>query len=304
MAVTLNFGTTGYDIFVNIWQSNNYSSYHYDPAVDVGHSRIYQMEKGPGVGAITQVTGEPLSYQGAGTVGVNGPPIGNILAFCRDYYLPNRLTAGRKILIVPCAIGGTGFSSGNHWGVWLGSGHALHEDAVTRVNAAVASLSGSVIKACFCHGGEADAFWDAGVKPDGSPGGYPPGDSRLAFIDYTVVEVADFRARWTGGSGVPFFFGQMSPKYWELPPIGLAPGFKPGSLQALEEMASHVPNSVSVSSLGLTCVNTDLTPSPPNPDIYGTSNFIHFDAESQRGSATQTNPWSKRHWTAYQTLVP
>src|SRR5205085_1485214 len=92
MAVTLNWvGTTGYDIFVNIWQSNNYSSYHYDPALDVGHSRIYQMEKGPGAGAITQVTGEPLSYQGAGTVGVNGPPIGNILAFCRDYYLPNRL---------------------------------------------------------------------------------------------------------------------------------------------------------------------------------------------------------------------
>jgi hypothetical protein len=32
-----------YDIFVNIWQSNNYSSFHLDPAVDVGHARIFQM---------------------------------------------------------------------------------------------------------------------------------------------------------------------------------------------------------------------------------------------------------------------
>lgn len=310
MAVTLTFGTAGYDIFINIWQSNNFSSYGYDAARDVGHSRIFQMEKGPGVGVISQVTGEPLSYGGAATVDpTTGPPVGHILAFCRDYYLPNRLQPARKILIIPNAAGGTGYSSGDHWGV----GKAYHEDTIVRVNAAMALPGTNVIKACLCQGGEADYF--------GAP---------LYFRNNVIAEVADFRARWTNGSGVPFLFGQVSPNWWQPEPkyeawktatfggwasrpwssaprySEAATGYKTDTSIDLENMATYVANSASVSSIGLTTKNWNLTISPPptHEDWYGTAEYIHFDAESQRGSATQTNPLSKRYWTAYQTLVP
>jgi hypothetical protein len=307
-----------YDIFVNIWQSNNFSSYGYDAARDVGHTRIFGMAKGPGVGVITQVTGEPLSYQGAATVDpALGPPVGHILAFCRDYYLPNRLTSGRNILIIPNAQGGTGFSNGV-WGIVAGVGRPGHEDTITRVNAAMAANPGSVIKACFCQGGEEDGFWVPAVKPDGTPGSYVSGQPQ-AFIDYTKAEVADFRARWTGGTNVPFLFGQMSPNYWQPEPkypawtsepwylatpryCEYAPGYKTGSLLAIEQMATHVPNSVSIPSLGLTTKNWDLRPSPVHEDVYQAYEYIHYDAESQRGSATQTNPLSKRYWAGFQTL--
>jgi hypothetical protein len=302
-----------YDIFINIWQSNNFSSYHFDPLVDVGHARIFQMEKGPGIGAVTQVTSEPLSYQGAAIPdSYNGPPIGHILAFCRDYYLPNRLEIGRNILIIPNAMGGTGFSNSNFagsgpsypgWGVCGAKKGDFHEDTIARVNSAMATYPGSRIIACFCQGGEADAQWIPTLKPDGSAGSYVADDPQ-AFIDYTVAEVADFRTRWTGGADVPFLFGQMSPKYYELPPLGAAPGYKMATNVALEEMATHVANSISIPSDGLTTNNWDLRPTPPHEDIYDEFRFIHYDAESQRGSATQTNPLSRRYWTGFQELVP
>ena len=317
MAVTLTFGSPGYDIFVSFGQSNNFSSYHRDLAVDIGHARIFQMENNATdatlAGPITQVTGEPLSYPGAvNPAQPDGPPIGNILAFCRDYYLPNRLQATRNILIVPCGIGGVGFSNYFNagtpppgWGIVGGVGGLYHERCITRVNAAVAAMPGSIIKGCFCHMGEADASWIAPKFPNGTTTSYysnlegttPTMGVYESFRDYMVAAVADFRARWTGGSGVPFLFGQMSQGY-----VGFY-GYKGGAMKAIEDMATHVPNSISISSVGLTTVNTSVV--PPNDDWYGTTyNFIHFDAESQRGSVTQTNPFSKRHWVGYQTLVP
>jgi hypothetical protein len=308
-----------YDIFVNIWQSNNFSSYHRDLAVDVGHARIFQMEYNGGLpGPITQVTGEPLSYGGAvNPAQPDGPPIGHILAFCRDYYLPNRLATGRNILIIPCAVGGTGFSNyfinGTRpgWGIVGGVGGLLHERTITRVNAAMAAHPGSVIKACFCQGGEADAFWRAPKLVNGTTTSYyenleaatPGAGIMQSFIDYTVAEVADFRARWTSGTNVPFLFGRMSPNY-ALPPIAgvrTSPGFMVATDYAIAKMPTHVSNSTQVPTDGLTTNNAKIDGSG---DWYGTANYIHFDAESQRGSATQTNPLSKRYWVRYQTLVP
>jgi len=321
MAVTLDWGDPGYDIFVNIFQSNNYSSYHLDPALDVGHARIFQMvDNGAAAGAISVVTGEPLSYPGGphGAGGVpEGPPIGHILAFCRDYYLPNRLQAKRDILIIPCALGGTGFS-GTRANSWIpkyadnGLGGGLFERCITRVNAAMAAAPGGVIKACFCQGGEADSFWVSPNDVNGNPTTYytdleaasgGQGGGVLASVkDFNAAMVSTFRARWTNGTNVPFLFGQMSQNYKLAPPNGV--GYLPASGLAMEQVASYISNCVSIATTGLTTNNLKLDNSA---DIYGSSYWVHYDAISQRGGTergrTETNPLSKRYWEGYQTLA-
>jgi len=165
------------------------------------------------------------------------------------------------------------------------------------------------IKAFFCQGGEADGFYRAGRNPttgatttayeDLETAGPAGAGVYATFKDYTIAMVADFRARLTDGSGVPFLFGQMSPAYQIPTPLG--------STRAIEDVASYVSNSVSIPSAGLTTNNMKLD---NTGDWYGSPPFsdIHYDAISQRGGTehgrTETNPMSKRYWTGYQTLVP
>jgi hypothetical protein len=304
-----------YDIFITIGQSNSYSSYHRNLALDTGHSRIFQMmynEVSPNTGpwTISQVTGEPLSYDnGSPPFPAEGPPVGHVLAFCRDYYLPNRLQPGRNILIIPCSLGGTGFSSvpSIGWGtdtngVW---GNA-HERTINRVNAAMAANPGSVIKACLVQRGEEDAFPVGDWYPDGTDTGYYhiPGNEWHWFRDYTIAEAADFRARWTGGADVPFLYGRMSPSYIT------KNGYMPQSDYATSRIEEFVSNCAQIDATGLTSDNLQLD---GVQDVYGGNQgdsegawYIHFDAISQRGGTengrTETNPFSKRYWESYLTL--
>lgn len=107
----------------------------------------------------------------------------------RDYNL--LVTAGRATLLMPGAIGGTGFST-NDWN----PGNTTYEAWLARVNTALATLpAGSVLKGIHCQIGSNDNTHYTTVQYN----------AKIAAV------VNDIRLRMTGAATVPIIFGPMLP---------------------------------------------------------------------------------------------
>lgn len=160
---------------------------------------------------------DPLLHPGqaAGRVGLG-------LSFARAYIATR--PPGRYVLLVPAAIGGTGFANGR-WN----PGDDLFEGAVRRTRAALAAAPNACLAAILWHQGEADVGALSG----------PDYAARLART------VAAFRARIGGARNVPFVTGRFEPEWVKPTPAQLA------ILDALAHLADTVPLTINVSADGL-----------------------------------------------------
>lgn len=235
-----------YDMFAILGQSNAFSSWGgADPNLDVAGANFDHYTQ---AGAVVAAS-EPLDYPG-GQYGQAFPwPIGFPIAFSRPYST-HALAAGRRGLLVPCAQGGTGYSNG-YWN----PGNAYYESVITRMNAAMALAGSHVLKAIWWQGGEADFF----------------GPGATNYVSTFSAMCSDFRSRVTGAANTPVFAGYWSP--WQDADRGAAFGSYGPDLPAA---VAAVPHCYIVSSTVPCWLTTD------NPEHYGTSNFVHFDAPSQR----------------------
>lgn len=115
-------GSFGCDEILLIGDSNTFSGLNADgstgqnPALDTADSRCLESRNSDtGVTArnCTNVAQDPFQYNNnMAAAALSG--IGPGLTFMRDYYLPNRLAAGRNARITTHAVGGTGFVNG-YW---------------------------------------------------------------------------------------------------------------------------------------------------------------------------------------------
>lgn len=139
-----------------------------------------------------------------------GGSIGHAMSFGR--LLVPELPTNRKLLLVPCAHGSTGFSSssleeppagyhhsaGGSWDPTLGAGgFSLYEFAIAQANAALALDAKNKLIAILWLQGEEDAEHGLGEATY---------RTRLDEL------IAGFRSRITGAEDIPFLLGQMVPE--------------------------------------------------------------------------------------------
>ena len=119
---------------------------------------------------------------------INGQIVGDFsLTFAEEYEKAGLLQAGRKLLIIRAAIGGSGFKK-NHWGV----GKQLYTKLVEMVDYALSLHAGNRVVGFLWHQGEHDAFEKN-----------PP----EVFKEQLQAQLRDFRARY--GEDIPFIAGDF-----------------------------------------------------------------------------------------------
>lgn len=207
-----------------------------DSGIDVSGGSVFQWGQNSPNNGLVIVANEPLDH-------INKTNVGHSLAFARDYYVPNQLAAGRNVLLVPCAQGGTNIST--HWK----PGATEYELAVTRANAAIADTVGNTAVLAIITIGHNDA-----------------GLSQSTMQTAMMTLVSDFRSRVTGASALRFVF------------VGLVPVWVSGSgARALISAAvANMPNIMSNCGYADPSSPTVLGPNDPDTDA------IHYSAASQR----------------------
>jgi hypothetical protein len=179
------------DVFVIAGQSNTYFGATLDSGIDVSNASTYEFTQAQDIIAAN----DPLDT----FVGRNSGKIGFAMEFARQYVTAGQLAAGRKILLVHCGLGGTGFSSSlpDSWSAGSGS---LRDRTIARAKAALVAAPGSVLKGLLWHQGESDAA--AGGT---AVSGY------AANLDGLI---SDFRSSVVGaGNAPPVVVGGMVPGY-------------------------------------------------------------------------------------------
>lgn len=187
----------GYDVIVGLIQSNiRGAATDYDAVADQYASPSINMWNWSS-GTIVSAT-EPLSTRDSGT------GMGAMNTFVKDY-AAERLAAGRKILIVNTARGGTGFTlpstnpqgTGFHWDRTLvADANNLAYSTVTMLNSLMASLpSGSRIVAFLANHGSTDGTNNT-----------PKATFKAALVDW----IAWLRTQ-TNTTNVPYVMMQMRP---------------------------------------------------------------------------------------------
>lgn len=134
---------TAYDVFLVAGQSNTLNGFQFEAGVDVANANV---DTATQTGAVQNAT-EPLPH-----VATVSARVGFALAFARDFYVPNRLVGGRKVLLVPAGLGDTGFTDGR-WGV----GRDLYNNAVTLTAFILKRYPNAVLRGILWHQGEKDA---------------------------------------------------------------------------------------------------------------------------------------------------
>lgn len=214
MPATQDAAFAGYDIIYSCLQSNTKSGATLSAGVDdVTDADVHQW--GQGCGLLLAI--EPLDH-----VSVSANRIGHVMTFARDHYVAGALAANRKVLIVPCGEGTTGFASGE----WIVGG-SLFVKMAWRVRAALALFPGSRVVAGMWQGGERDGALAS-----------PP----ATFIASAAAAVAAMRAE-VGAH--PVFFGQMTPEEIASDADALAIS------GAIDDLPDTVPDCHVISSTGL-----------------------------------------------------
>ena len=184
----ININDIGYDVILLAGQSNAVGrGVEYDVVFDnINSDRVYQF---PSTGTFTD-TIIPLSQPVQHPTPDPDNKIGFIYSFVRQYLrsIPNN----RSVLIVPMAVGGTGFVN-NRWGV----GNDLYVNAITQANKTL-NLPNSRLAAILWHQGESDAGNSTDV------GNY------AAKLDATLLGL---RQGITGATTTPIILGELSPQW-------------------------------------------------------------------------------------------
>ena len=141
---------------------------------------------------------EPLGHFDAALNNTMGP----LLTFAKGY--ASLIGAGARVLVVPCAYGGTAFSNGaNRWDpAQAGQAGNLYQQTINHVTAAIAAVraTGAQVKigAFYWLQGESDATNFIGS---------------VSYYNYLAALIAGWRAGIEGAASAPFIIGQMVPEY-------------------------------------------------------------------------------------------
>jgi hypothetical protein len=242
-----------FDVFLIAGQSNAYFASPLVSTIDISGGDVFQWGRpDPGEDNYTNISApivvgnEPLLHEARGD-----GYIGFAVAMARDYYAPNQLTGGRKVLLVPCALGGTGFDT-DHWN----PGDALYEKAIARSNAAIASRAGNQLIA---------VLWMQGENEAGFGTVYTKSQYEVALD----TMIADMRARLTGGTSVPVIVGGMQPGW-------VADGAVATRL-AIKAALSETPGRVANTGYA-----DPESPTTITADIIDYATDIHYRATAQR----------------------
>ncbi|GAB1539638.1 sialate O-acetylesterase [Scytonema sp. NUACC21] len=206
----------GFDIYLLIGQSNAQGwGNTLDANFDFTSDRIYQYpSSGTYLNKIIQAK-EPLFHSEQ-----MSNQIGFCMSFAREVLLvtPNY----RKILVVPCAVAGTGFSD-NRWN----PGNDLYNFAVQQCNAAKALNSNNRLKAILWHQGEQDVEM-----------------TKTAYSAALDAMITSLRNALNADT-VPFILGELV-REW----VGSTQA-RINILQAIQEAPTRLSNVKVASSLGL-----------------------------------------------------
>lgn len=238
---------SGYDVVLLAGQSNmvGYNN-DYNPKRDIIDPNVYQWGRFDGNDGI--IIPATVGLQHADSNSYINNTVGPGVSFSTAYATSRLIDSKRKLLLVPVAFGGTGFSD-KHWR----PGDDLFEAAVSRANAALASNAGNRMVAILWLQGETDAI---------------NGFTKSQYSDAVTDLIYTFRARIRGASTTPFILGKFvnGPGSW-----AEVPAFEPGAIavqQAISEIPMTVPYTSVADSVGLEYNST-------YPD------YIHFSAAAQ-----------------------
>ncbi len=227
-------------MFLIAGQSNTLAGKTKSAAIDIAGPRLYQWGRhGENAGKIVG-GGEPLEHNEAS---VRQTEIGFAVAFARDFYIPQALTAGRDVLLVAAGKGSTSFSNG--WAV----GGSLYLAAIASANAAMASHPENAFKGILWHQGESDT---------------PATEAEYA-ADLDPM-IAGMRAGITGATNVPFIVGGMVPA-WVAADVA--------NRQGVQDALIATPGRVSNTGYANPSLPTVL-------ENDADADLIHYGAEDQR----------------------
>jgi len=179
------YETETYDIFLVMGQSNVHSGLEIDTLLDRCYPNIKQLGRHGNMNLKIIDAKEPLD---------NHPEIKNRIGFATTLsklYACEFLEVNRKILIIPCGLGSSGFIN-NRWN----KGNDLYEDAVSRANFILNKYPGSLIISILWHQGEVDI---------GNNSYQSNLDSMITNIRCDIMQ--------TENTNIPFILGGMVP-YW------------------------------------------------------------------------------------------
>ncbi len=186
----VNAGDVGFDVILAAGQNNALGNgLGLDAGLDLADPRVLQFAaSGAYANAVTSAQ-EPLLHAVPATA-----RNGFALAFARLYAAS--IAGNRRVLLVPCAVNASGFSTGAAPGDWSAGnpGGALFETAVRQAGLALASSPNNRFAGVLWHQGEADASM-----------------SQSAYSAALDSLIAGFRARISGAAGSWFLTGRMTP---------------------------------------------------------------------------------------------
>lgn len=227
-----------YDIILVIGQSNTHSGSGLDLVLDAPDPLIFQLGRIQGNNYRIIAAAEPLEH-----ATLSAKKIGFALTFAK-FYKNNKLIAGRKVIIIPCGQGDTGFRK-QRWN----TGDDLYQDAVIRTNYILKYHPNSRVVAILWHQGEADL-------------NYCPYQSAL---DAMIVNMRKDIVS-PAGEMIPFILGGMVP-YWVA---------KDPARQLLNNIIKNTPGRVSRCGFADPVLPFLIT--KPDNDLDDS----HFDAAGQR----------------------
>lgn len=280
LAAAASEGFAGYDVILLIGQSNMVGTARTETTnalLDYTSPRIEQWGQSTSAGTNERpcLAQDPLQH-------ADGLGVGGSLSMSFARWYENGLAAGRKVLLVPCAWGGTGFSNPNTATTSIGGASVtlnwlantpgnLLDLAIKRVNRAMAyhpimnpapAYAGSTpptpspynsLKAVLWHQGENDVFTSV---------------SEAQYRAYLQDLVADVRTRVSGASdATPFIVGLPTPAF-------VASNSNAGPIVVLPKVGNVAyfgrPNCGFADSL------------TPTPLAMNAENNIHFSSQGSR----------------------
>lgn len=224
----------GYDVFLVAGQSNAVGLGIPLTKQDFSSENIYQLvlSANSDNGKIIPATPQLYNYDGEGNF------VGFPLSFAREYYKKYK----RKVLLVPCAKGGTSVQS--DWSVPNGTLVTL----TTRIMNEILLDSNNIFKGILWHQGESDIGLGINYRNN---------------LDSLVNH---FRTNILGASQTPFICGTLSPDFVEDPP---------------EEKAVKIPINTAIQNISQRLNLTDAVNSVGLKG-NSASDKIHFSAQALR----------------------
>jgi hypothetical protein len=269
VTTTAHDGAAGFDVLVIAGQSNavgqGYGDAGDDPALAELDSRIFQIGRRGADDRKVIPAGDPLHFW---TIDATWPGKGFSMPLARRY-AKSSLAAGRNLLIVPAAFGGSVISQ---WDVNTalvsnkpdGTQTSLYIDMKERIARALAQPGENHLVGVLWQQGESDVIALAG--------GTSMISNATTYGEHVAAMAGALRADFASQGCFPFLVGEMSREWTQWP------GLDPGAI-ALQKSAVTAALNSKVPTIGCSSFITSdgLT---GNPDQKGWDK-IHFDAHSQ-----------------------